>query len=702
MSGAAATERGWAMSDKILPHHLQRKAMLYIRQSSAFQVQHNTESRKLQYAMKDRLGELGWRDVEVVDEDLGRSAAGGVERTGFERMVAEVCLGRVGTVAAREVSRFARNSREWQQLVEVCRIVDTLLIDQETVYSPRHGNDRLLLGLKGSLNEYELDLLRQRGLEARREKAKRGELVLPAPVGFLNSDDPRLERDPDLRVRETISLVFRKFLELGSVRQTLMWFLEEEVRLPVRHVGEATAWKRATYARIYRFLTLPAYGGAYAYGKTEVRSRYEDGKPRKGMHRKPVDRWLALIPHAHEGYISWEQFQQIQGMIAANVFGSAQVGAAKGGTALLAGLLRCRRCGRKMLVLYTGRDHAMLRYVCRRGQLDQGEPRCIGFGGVPTDAAIGRELAAVVRPGAVEAAIMASRQAAQSRDEVLEVWQRDLEAARYAARRAEKQFNAADPENRLVAQELERRWDEALRQVEQVEHRIDQHQIEQGRFPIPDVDELKNLAGDLDRVWNAPHSDARLKKRIVRALIDEVVADVDADAGEIILIIHWKGGVHTELRVPRRRRGCCQATSKDIVASTRILARICSDKMIAGLLNRNGLHTGRGNRWTQERVASLRSKNDIPCFNDETIRMEGWMNLSSAAAFLGVAPSTVRAAVEDGTLTGEHPLADGPWVLRRSALETDAAKRLVARVRERVGHPAKADSAQETFGFFGT
>ena len=223
------------MSEKIRAQHLQRKAMLYIRQSSAYQVTHNLESQKLQYGMEDRLRQLGWREVEVVDEDLGRSAAGTVARSGFERMVAEVCLGKVGAVAAREVSRFARNSREWQQLVEVCRVVDTILIDQETVYAPRLSNDRLLLGLKGSLNEYELDLLRQRSVEARQEKARRGELVVAAPVGYVKTEDQRLEKNPDRRVQQTVALVFRKFQELETVRQTLLWFLEQGLQLPTTH-----------------------------------------------------------------------------------------------------------------------------------------------------------------------------------------------------------------------------------------------------------------------------------------------------------------------------------------------------------------------------------------------------------------------------------------------------------------------------------
>jgi DNA invertase Pin-like site-specific DNA recombinase len=688
------------MSDKIKSQHLERKAILYIRQSSAYQVSHNLESQKLQYAMQERLQQLGWREIEVVDEDLGRSAAGTVTRAGFERMVAEVCLGKVGAVAAREVSRFARNSREWQQLVEVCRVVDTVLIDQETVYTPRQSNDRLLLGLKGSLNEYELDLLRQRSVEARREKARRGELLVTAPIGYLKTEEQHWEKDPDRRVQQAVLLVFRKFVELGTARQTLLWFLEHGLQLPVYTRQGETFWKRPTYATVYRILTNPIYGGAYAYGKTERTLHYENGEPRRGARRKPREQWLALIPNSHEGYVSWEQHQQIRRSIAENVRGGEPSGIVQGGTALMTGLLRCRRCGRKLAVSYTGNHHDVLRYECRRGWLDSGEPRCIGFGGMPVDETIAQEVLRVVQPAAVEAAVLASEEEARKQDEVLEAWGRDLEAARYAAQRAQKQYDAADPENRLVADELERRWNQALQQVREIELRIEQHVHGQGKASTATREEYEELATKLETVWNCADTDVRLKKRMVRTLIHEVVVDVDAEAGELILVLHWQGGVHTELRLPRRRRGHNRKqTSKEIVDAVRTLARICSDEVIAGALNRNRLLTGRGNRWTKEGVTSLRSHHAILCYGTDRRQTEGWMNLTEAADSIGVSARTLRLAVERGEIEADHPLDDGPWVFNRCELEKKATVSFVERVRGGKPDPAIPNSHQRNFGF---
>lgn len=682
------------MHEKIGPHHLERKAILYVRQSSAHQVLYNRESSTLQYAMRDRLTALGWSRIETIDDDLGRSAAGGVARAGFDRMVAEVCLGKIGAVAAREVSRFARNSRDWQQLIEMCRVVDTVLIDQETVYAPRQGNDRLLLGLKGSLNEYELDLLRQRSLSARYEKAKRGELVVAAPVGFVKVGD-RLEKDPDRRVQESITLVFDKVAELGSARQALMWFLEHGLDLPAKRNNGDVVWRRPNYATIHRMIENPAYGGAYAYGKTRAAPGFGSTATRSGIRRKAREEWLVLIPDAHEGYVSWERAEAIRKMVSDNVPSSRHHGAPKHGDALLAGLVRCRRCGRKLTVRYTGTKHNIPRYSCWRGLLDNGEPRCIAFGGLRVDDAIEEALLRVVEPGAIAAAAEAEAQAAGRRDQVRDALDRDLQAARYAAERAFRQYDASDPENRLVAAELEARWNQALIRVGEIESKITAHDAATPRpSPVLETD-IAALAADLQAVWSAPTTDARLKKRIVRTVIQEVVADIDDDASEIVLAIHWIGGAHTELRLPKRRRGQRNSTSSDIIAAMRQLVLIASDDVIAGILNRNGLVTGHGNRWTRERITAHRSHHKIPVFRAAPDGNEPWLNLNKAARLLGVAPKTLRLAAEAGEIEGVHPLPDGPWIFSRAELRKPRAQQIVRRARKNPKYPAGSHPDQQ-------
>jgi len=338
----------------------------------------------------------------------------------------------------------------------------------------------------------------------------------------------------------------------------------------------------------------------------------------------------------------------------------------------------------------------VLRYACHRGRLDSGDANCIAFGGTAVDEVLSQKLLRVVQPGALEAALLSAQDATRQQDEVLAVLVRDLEAARYAANRAWKQYDATDPDNRLVASELERRWNQALQRVEELERRIDQQRSQCAtQATIPTPEDFQALANDLEAVWVHPETDVRLKKRIVRTLIHEVVADVDAEAGEIILAIHWQGGVHPELRLPRRRRGQTSVqTYKAIVEVVQVLVRICTDDVIAGTLNRNGLRTGRGNRWTGERVTSLRSYNKISRYSPDTRQSQDWMNLTEAAEFLGISPRKLRLAVERGEIKADHPLTNGPWVFNRHALESKAATQLVSLVQRRCDLPAKPNVNQ--------
>lgn len=689
------------MSDKIQSHHLARKALLYIRQSSPHQVLHNEESRRLQYAMETRLRAYGWQEVEVIDDDLGRSGASTVGRIGFQHLAAEVCLGKVGAVAAREVSRFARNNRDWHQLIEMCRVVDTLLIDNETIYEPRLGSDRLLLGLKGSMSEYELDLLRQRSLEARRQMAARGELVVLAPVGYLKTPNQKLEKDPDRRVQKLIALVFEKFLELSTVRQTLMWFIEQSLELPARRTGVLgweTFWKRPSYQTVLAILHNPTYAGAYAYGKTYARAHVREGALVAARARKQRGEWSVLLRDRHEGYISWETFERIQTMIDRNSQGwkLPGTGAPKRGAALLAGLLRCRRCGRVLMVHYTGVEHNVLRYHCRRGQLDQGEPRCINFGGSRVDEIVAREVLRVVEPAAVEAAICAATEMRGKQESVVEALRLELRAAEYEAGRARKQYDGVDPENRLVADELEHRWNRALVMLDEVKNRLQQEEERlRAKRPPAAREQLGDVAEDLVRAWHSPESDVRLKKRLIRTVIEEIVVDVDNDVHEVVLVIHWKGGVHSELRMRRRRTGeNRQHTNKDIVEAVRLLTRVCTDEIIANALNRNGLPTGKGNRWTKERVAALRSHHNISKYTLDHQRNDGWMKLGEASTYLGVNAKSLRRAVEQGVLQAEHPLSIGPWIFAKKDLDSPAVRKRVDEIhaglrREGTGPTAK-------------
>jgi hypothetical protein len=447
-------------------------------------------------------------------------------------------------------------------------------------------------------------------------------------------------------------------------------------------------------------ITNPAYGGAYAYGKTRAVTGYDGTGMRVKNEHKPRREWLVLKPGTHEGYVEWERAEAIRKMVSDNVPTSKHHGAPKHGNALLAGLLRCRRCGRKLSARYSGTKHNIPRYSCCRGQLDNGEPKCIAFGGLRVDDAIEEALLRVVGPGAIEAAVQARAEAASRRDQARDAMVRDLEAARHAVDRAFRQYDAADPANRLVAGELETRWNTALSHQAEIESKIAAHDA----MALPDRNaapmSFATLANDLQTVWNAPTTDARLKKRIVRTLIHEVVADIDPEAangsGEIVLVIHWVGGAHTNLRLPRRRRGQRNSTPVQTVEAIRQLALIANDDLIAGILNKNGRRTGNGNRWTRERVCSLRSHRKIPPFRAAADGMEPWLNLTRASAHLDTSPKTLRLAAIAGKIDALHPLPDGPWLITRNDLDGPAGKKITAKEKNRRKCPTGQDTGQQS------
>jgi DNA invertase Pin-like site-specific DNA recombinase len=654
------------MMHKLTPAHLQRRAIVYVRQSTPTQLLQNRESQLRQYGLADYARKLGFTEVETIDEDLGRSGSGLVDRPGFQRLVAEVCEGRVGAVFCLEASRLARNGRDWHHLIELCGLVGTLLVDTEGVYDPRLSNDRLLLGLRGTMSEFELSVLRQRSLEAIRQKARRGELRFCLPVGLCWGLNNRVELDPDLRVQDAIHLVFRKFKELGSARQVLLWFREQQVTLPAVGYGDRNHriyWKLPLYNTILAMLTNPAYAGAYAFGRSEVRTKVMAGRARRTQgHRKSQDQWLVLIRDHHPGYITWEQFEFNQKILAENAHMKSRMGrqTGRGGRSLLVGIMRCYRCGRMLRVRYLGKNRNEIRYLCVNGHINRGVSRCISFGGVRVDQAVSEEIMQVIEPMAIEAALQAAEQTSQQRAERTRALELELEQAQYEARLAARRYEAVDPDNRLVCSELEARWNAALLRVQELEGKLDLARRESTAAPAVGREELLRLAEDLPSVWESPSSNPSLKQRIIRILIEEIVADVDDHAHEVVLVIHWAGGRHSELRVPKFKSGqhsrCTAAEAVDIV---RQMATVYTDEEIALTLNRLGLKTGAGNTWSETRVRSLRSYLKLPAFRAE--QRTGWINLKQAAQQLGVSATVVRRLAERKILTATQIVPGAPW-----------------------------------------
>jgi DNA invertase Pin-like site-specific DNA recombinase len=683
----------------ITADHLSRSAIVYVRQSTFYQVMNNLESGRRQYALVERARQLGWSDIQVIDEDLGRSGRG-TTRTGFEKLLASICERNVGAVLSLEASRLARNGRDWHTLLEFCGLVGTLIVDEDGIYDPRLPNDRLLLGMKGTMSEMEVSVFRQRSIEAIRQKARRGEFFSTVGVGYVKCDGDRIEKDPDRRVCDAISLIFRKFAELQTVRQVLVWIRQEQILLPILQQGpgkQPVLWKTPVYHTLHHILTNPVYAGAYAFGRRGTTVALVEGKKRMIRSiRRAADSWEVLIRDHHEGYISWEEFVRNQEIISDNANGRSYLvrGSVRRGEALLPGLFRCGRCGRKLTVHYGSRGTHTQRYACCGAFNARAEMSCISFGGMRVDRAVAQEVLKRVQPLGIAAALSAIKNVERERSEKRLQLENALEQTRFEAARAYRQYDASDPENRLVTSELERRWNERLIAVRAIEEEI--ARLKTDPKPVltsADRDRLLLLGEDLARAWNNSDVTNETRKKIVRLLVKEIVVDVSDNT--IDLIIHWQGGDHTRLTTKKNRAGQTRwSTDDDVIGLIHALARQMPDKSIAAVLNRSGKQTGHGNTWTRMRVCSVRNQKAIVPYQEGERKDRGEVTLNEAADILAVSPSTVRRMIGIGLLSAQQLCKGAPWIIQEAALQTEEVQREATCRRARI--PSSRDPRQRT------
>lgn len=662
---------------KISAHHLARQAIVYLRQSSAAQVIHNRESTERQYALATKARDFGWPDdrILVIDEDLGLSGSGSVARSGFQRLTAEVALGSVGLVLGLEVSRLARNNADWHRLIELAGLTDTLIGDGDGLYHPADFNDRLLLGLKGTMSEAELHVLRARLNGGIRNKAKRGELRRGLPVGFVWGEAPGEVRfHPDEQVTTAIATVFERFAEMGSARRAWLWFRTEGVRFPLQMVqsGEIR-WEAASYTAIHRILTNPVYAGAYVYGKTRQETILDSaGVCRKRVRKLPRSQWQVLIPDHHPGYIDWSTYEENQARLAKNTRPRPHKtggGAVREGNALLQGLASCGHCGRRLRTHYRGRNSSP-GYHCPGKNIVEGRGvYCLNVGGVQIDEAVTQVFLAALEPAKLAAAIAAAEQLEIDRETTLKQWCLAVERAQFEASRAERRYRAVDPDNRLVARDLEREWEEKLTALEAAKVELSRREQQRPRT-LSDAERVHLLetGSDLADVWQAQTTTPRDRKELLRTLIEEVIIKVDREKKRADLTIRWNGGALTDLVVdlPRSRPAPIR-TDEETVALVRRLAVYYPDAVIAGIVNRQGRTTAHGHRFNAGRVGNLRRHWDIPCFVAKDTTDEGeLLSIQKAAPVLGVAPSTLHRLINDGIIPGEQVTPGAPWRIQLS------------------------------------
>lgn len=609
------------VGSKLRDHHLRRQAMVYVRQSHPQQVVEHVESTARQYALVDRAIAYGWvpERVIVIDEDQGQSGQSMATRLGFQRLLAEVSLDHVGLILGLELSRLARSNKDWHQLLELCAIFGTLLADADGLYDPTDYNDRLLLGLRGMMNEAELYILKGRMHEGRRNKAKRGELLNHPPMGFVRGSDGDYHLDPDEQARRVVGLIFDVFEQQGSLHGLLRYLVAHDIRLPIRpHRGVNRGqleWHRPNRMTLQNVLHHPIYAGAYRWGYRQVDPRKQQpGRPNTGRTVTPLESCEVLIKDRFPTYISWERFESIQQRLANNRSIAQAQGAPREGPSLLGGLLVCGRCCRRLMPAYSGKGNR-LRYTCMRATIDYGSPGCLSLSGVFLDDFVVEQLMAVLKPASLELSIAAEQALRAERAQLETHWQQRLERAHYGAERAARQYRVVEPENRLVARELERQWEEALRHEQHEQEAYKRFCREQPPELTPRKrDAIRRLAQDLPGLWAAPETTAQDRQEIVRLLLEQVTVDVQGDKEQVDVTLHWAGGVESRHWVIRP-----VARYEQLSTYPRLLARIdtlrhdgMSFEQIAEHLNREGFYPPkRSDHFNGGMIARLLSRRGL-------------------------------------------------------------------------------------------
>jgi DNA invertase Pin-like site-specific DNA recombinase len=651
--------------DKIGARHCERQAVVYVRQSTMRQVEQNRESTRLQYGLADRACRLGWRQEQilVIDDDLGRSAASALDRPGFQRLVAEVGLGHVGLVLGIEVSRLARSCRDWHQLLEMCALFDTLIGDADGIYDPSTYNDRLLLGLKGTMSEAELHILKARMHEGRRAKAARGELVLGLPRGYVLKPSGEVALDPDEGVQQVIRLVFAVFERRRSVSGVLRYLVDHEIQLPDRirtgpNKGDIR-WNRPSRATLSDMLRHPAYAGAYVYGRRHHDGRLRvPGQPYSGRRfRRDPQTWTVLQQGAYPAYIDWGTFEQNQEQMAANR--NRYPGIPRGGGALLGGLVACGMCGRRMFTGYNDDGHEA-RYVCNQMAATFGAPRCQSISACPVDEHVSALMLSALAPSAIEVSLQVAEDLELERQQLHEQWKQRLERAGYETALARRRYEAVDPQNRLVARTLERDWEAALTAEQALRA---EHERALARAPERLTEEekatVRRLASDIPALWRAPTTTARDRQAIARLMIERVVILVHGESERADLACHWAGGVVTKntLIRPVRRFEQLEHFDQMLAQITEMRSQGATAQCIADRLNAEGWRPPKKHTFDAAMIRRLLQRRGLgtkrPIWSGNVPRIdETEMTLQELADRLGAHRQTVYGWLRRGKLTG--------------------------------------------------